>query len=117
MPFNFPDIFMLAGRQIHILIKSAAQCLKTQINFATFPSCLTLSGHKLSPAFHRGGAALCSGSGSRKHPSPARSTTSPVFTDGCYTCGFCICSPLPLKSPAVPGLSFDVRSVGAAIPA
>lgn len=40
-----------------------------------------------------------------------------IFTVYCYTCGFCKCSPLPLKSPAVPRLSFDMCSVGPAIAA
>ncbi len=47
----------------------------------------------------------------------AKFTTYSLFTDGCYTCGFCICSPLLLKSSAGPGLSFDMCSVGAAIAA
>lgn len=54
---------------------------------------------------------------SKKCQCSAKFTTYSLFTDGCYTCGFCICSPLPLKSSVVPGLSFDMCSVGAAIAA
>lgn len=51
---------------------------------------------------------------SEKCQCSAKFTTYSLFTDGC---GFCICSPLPLESSAVPGLSFDMCSVGAAIAA
>lgn len=107
---------MFVGSQIQILIKFTAPQLKISINFATFCRVCRLSQHKPTSAFHRRAATVApqSGSAPQKCPSPAKFTTSSLFTDGRYTCGFCICSPLPLKSPAVPGLSFDMCSVGAA---